>query len=864
MESTGSGCRRSNWTQVLASLIGIVLAVMSTRTASAQASGACCLPNGTCVFLTAVCECDVQGGQFFLIQPCSSVNCNTVATAFGACCLPSGGCVYTNPGNCQTANGSFLQGTPCNVAATCPSAPAQGCCCGTVCYMTDPFYCQRVGGVVQAGPCTATLCNPAPIGACCDTAGQCTLTLQAQCPVPPNVSWTPASACLPGQCLPPGAGACCGPNGCVIIFNPCECIAKLGGPFFFGQTCNPDPCPPASPLGSCCIPSTVAGQFTCTTTSVTVCSQLNGIFTGNGGCNVPGGNCVPAAAACCCPITNTCHWIDPAQCALIGGTSGPVGVMCTPLTCAQPGSGACCNPATGICTIEPDPSHCPPPSVFYPGVTCANISCNPSFGACCNTTTGNCFVGPVTQCVGPNFVWIAGANCLPNPCPTSGACCTPCTGACVVVPQSQCPSTGTWFGNQACAPGFCPTTPLFGACCLNQTCIQASSCDCIFKGGVWFGPNGVCIPAQCANLQTGACCDPSNQQCSILAGPVCNQIGGLFAPGTTCAPGGGFNCQGLPSQPAPACCCCNSCHDLLPAACAIAGGVSQLGSNCQNFSCVTTGGACCDPTTGICTNVSGATACPAPSQFYLNQTCAQIQAQGLCPTINPGKCCDLSTGSCFATVQAQCLPNLFLWIPSGVCTPTAPGSSSGSACRACPARATLCAVIRSVGRARRFRRQAARRGGRSFPVRRVCRTRARRLARAAFRARRSARRRRRRPAKVSGWVRARPASPTSASVRAAIRQRGCARRCSHRRRARRERCRSLVRPVTPTRARWSAAIRTRATARCSPRLAARRAGRRLQARATRTRAASCAATRRRACASATLVRARRASSWRRA
>jgi hypothetical protein len=113
----------------------------------------------------------------------------------GACCLPDGSCVVTSPTNCATLGGSYLgDGTTCPADEACciPEAAGNGCvdspavCCGVIfsgtsqgagsacttelpcclpdksCILRDPLCCDEAGGTTVSG---MTTCGGT--GACC-------------------------------------------------------------------------------------------------------------------------------------------------------------------------------------------------------------------------------------------------------------------------------------------------------------------------------------------------------------------------------------------------------------------------------------------------------------------------------------------------------------------------------------------------------------------------------------------------------------------------------------------------------------------------------------------------------------------------
>jgi hypothetical protein len=96
-----------------------VVWVRFTVSAAAPASGACCMPDGTCVTRRGA-SCSLLGGAYQGDgSSCSLVACPQP----GACCMPDYTCSILSSGQCATASGTYQgNGTAC---AACP-APAPG------------------------------------------------------------------------------------------------------------------------------------------------------------------------------------------------------------------------------------------------------------------------------------------------------------------------------------------------------------------------------------------------------------------------------------------------------------------------------------------------------------------------------------------------------------------------------------------------------------------------------------------------------------------------------------------------------------------------------------------------------------------
>jgi hypothetical protein len=175
------------------------------------------------------------------------------------------------------------------------------------------------------GVCDPNTCNQPPVGACCDPAtGDCVVVTQAACPftwlgagVPCNTQTCP----LP----PPLVGACCYPpyDLCAVI-TQAACDSLSGQYFGNGTVCTPLPCPP---MGACCLSS---GD--CIIVHEWDCMQEGGIYQGDGHPCDPN-PCVPVTGACCDHATGVCTITTHAACTFdwLGA-----GVPCNLVTCVPP------------------------------------------------------------------------------------------------------------------------------------------------------------------------------------------------------------------------------------------------------------------------------------------------------------------------------------------------------------------------------------------------------------------------------------------------------------------------------------------------------------------------------------------------
>ncbi len=661
---------------------------------------ACCC--GTSCYLTDATLCSHQGGTQLPATSCTPNPC--IPSTSGACCDVFGNCTIVS--GATACQGQFL-----GVGTTCtpnPCTPIVGACCdsaGNCTLVSSPAAC--VGTFLGAG----TVCNPNPCpGACCDSAGNCTQTTVTACQGSFLVGSCTPNPCPPKVCCDPATGNCqlitpC-PAGWTQAVGPCTatlcpvpqfngvCCDFLGNciPWVLGTACNgqiltnttscsPNPCMPlvcCDPLTGLCsaLPASgacptgwtqVTGPCTpnnpCPTSQGVCCDLQNNCFllAIGAGCN---GTIFPNLTSCnpnpcpqmaCCTAAGGCFLVaNSAQCT---GQLFPNLASCTPNPCVFT---VCCDPATGICV---NVTPCPPGNIVVPGPCSPLVACGPS-GVCCDAA-GNCFpmVGGVT-CNGTIFPNLS--SCTPNPCIPNGACCQPCSGACSTTTPANCPSPYTYFPGAPCQPGVCPTTPVFGKCCLNQTCITATSCDCVLKGGTFSGAVP-CSPNLCAGDGPGACCH--NGSCTIMSAGTCAQVGGTSAIGVSCA--AAFpNC----TSPVSVCCCCGLCHILDAQACAIAGGTVAVGTACTPLSCFPNGGACCNPATGACFAVANSSQCTAPFVFFLGQPCTPAAC------VQTGSCCDVCTGTCTVITGAQCPTTFQIYTAGGTCLPPATCIPTCGAC----------------------------------------------------------------------------------------------------------------------------------------------------------------------------------------
>ncbi len=243
--------------------------------------------------------------------------------------------------------------------------------------------------------------------ACCDPAGNCTVTLQSEC-LAPSVWHAEWATCVPNNCPIP-TGACCDAAGLCTVTIPAECLAPS---VWHGEwaTCDVASCP--MPVGACCFLD---------------------------------GHCELLTEAECTAAPDHVQWIP-------GITCGEAAIP----PCAQPA--ACCDPATGACSLLLA-QFCEPPLVWHGDLTCVPTNPCPQPGACCDPNTGTCTFVLAENCP-QGWMWLVGVACVPtNPCPPpvpTGACCDP-QGLCTITTQVECVAPSIWHPEwTSCVPNFCP------------------------------------------------------------------------------------------------------------------------------------------------------------------------------------------------------------------------------------------------------------------------------------------------------------------------------------------------------------------------------------------------------------------------
>ncbi len=280
------------------------------------------------------------------------------------------------------------------------------------------------------------------------------------------------------------AGACCFPDGHCEYLVQAECAGNWMGE---GSNCDPNPCPP--PTGACCYP-----EGSC---EVTLQEYCTGTWLGPETSCIPN-LCPPPYGACCFP-EGYCEMTLPWDCWFMWWGAGST---CEPSPCVGQNTGGCCDPQ-GNCHVM-DQVLCELEMRWqFMGV---GTSCEPSpcTGACCNLATGACTLMSGAECEGQPWEhqWLGfGAACAPNPCTDviMRTCCD-LVGGCRLSTRPDCAFPATWDSTQtSCAPNPCPQLPP-GACCSHLgVCMMTNATDCP-PSSIWF-VNTPCSPDPCPALQ---------------------------------------------------------------------------------------------------------------------------------------------------------------------------------------------------------------------------------------------------------------------------------------------------------------------------------------------------------------------------
>ncbi|MCH8242177.1 MAG: hypothetical protein IH897_06145, partial [Planctomycetes bacterium] len=519
------------------------------------ATGACCLPDGSCAILTQI-ECDAQCGTYQGDNIPCLVQCVVQATE--ACCFPDNTCQDLTLCQCAQQGGASK-----GVGTTCANP--------NICVPTGACCLPNFGGciVVSEEDC---------LNLCGNYKGDGTNCNFPLCPrrfVKKEIESGPES---PPQSAPPAPsfdlGACCFDDGTCIEISECNCDNQGGTYSGDGTTCAGVVCFG----GQCCI---LGPPFTCTDdVKKDVCLADCGVWTQFATC--AGLPCPSFVGGACC-LEDVC--VDGASqswCECQGGVYRGDFTECSCITTCGPPNGACCL-QSGTCvenTADECDSLCG--SFNGEGSLCSGIIfCPiivPIFGACC-LLDGTCADTSRCNCESQGGLWQGDfTDCAETTCPAvcggiqgipclnvnefckfgEGECCCDFKGFCTPIPQvctaqfdPVCGCDGITYGN-ACQADAAQVTVLHAGECTGSCCLPEGVCvdgltenECTCQCGVYGGNNNLCAAPTCVP-PVEACCF-LDAPCADLVPCECLQQGGTL-------PGGGFGiCANLPPNTCPVC-----------------------------------------------------------------------------------------------------------------------------------------------------------------------------------------------------------------------------------------------------------------------------------------------------------------------
>ncbi|MHC4219066.1 MAG: dockerin type I repeat-containing protein [Planctomycetota bacterium] len=200
-----------------------------------EPTGACCLPDGTCI-VTTLSDCLIQQGLYLGDgTPCS--DCDNL-TPVGACCMADGTCVVVSLFECGNLGGLYLgDNTSCT---DCGMQTPVGACCmpGAACVQTTAANCMATGGIYVGDNTPCTDCDTVEFdGACCIPGAGCTVVTEAECTAVGGTFLGPGSDCancppLPDPCDLNGDGVVDVVDFLLLMadWGPCPgCAADIDG-----------------------------------------------------------------------------------------------------------------------------------------------------------------------------------------------------------------------------------------------------------------------------------------------------------------------------------------------------------------------------------------------------------------------------------------------------------------------------------------------------------------------------------------------------------------------------------------------------------------------------------------------------------
>jgi glucose/arabinose dehydrogenase len=214
------------------------------------ATGACCLPNGSCVEDERESDCVNAGGTWHKNDTCAEANCPQPT---GACCLSESSCINATEAACNNQGGIFHgPGTMC---AQISCEPGRGACCLESGQCIDDFTaaeCALFANSVYQGDdtlCIDVSCGGDPTGACCLADGSCIGDETAgDCAAAGGTYQGDDSDCVSVKCPQP-TGACClvADGECADALTVEDCEAQAGVYQGDGTNCLDVTCPQDCP-----------------------------------------------------------------------------------------------------------------------------------------------------------------------------------------------------------------------------------------------------------------------------------------------------------------------------------------------------------------------------------------------------------------------------------------------------------------------------------------------------------------------------------------------------------------------------------------------------------------------------------------
>ncbi|MEM7228375.1 MAG: dockerin type I domain-containing protein [Planctomycetota bacterium] len=398
-----------------------------------------------------------------------------------ACCLP-GGCMELTPADCAALGGTaagveFCADVLCNDDCDTPFAITDG-----ETFMFD-----------------STNATPDGLEGCLDD----TVPDQWLCYTATSDLTTISISPSPGQfvaySIVPGCGPATGSDiGCILGFGDTTTIYETVPGQQYKIRLTGEGTIGFDRAGACCLPTS------CSTIDSDLCTDLGGVYQGDGiPCITTGTGC-PFPGACCL-TDGMCIQAEEfgdanGFCSSMGGFYQSDNVMCSDVMCAQPG--VCCLP-DGSCISAQElgdvVDFCVSMGGEYQGddSMCMDVMC-PQPGGCC-LPDGSCIPAMMNDdedqfCVTQGGRYEGNDTlCGDFMCDPAGACCDLQFGTCRLMFEDECIGPFAEFQGDdvPCDPNPCPPA---GACCMGDMCNEFTEQFCLNNGGCYFGDDSTCEP----------------------------------------------------------------------------------------------------------------------------------------------------------------------------------------------------------------------------------------------------------------------------------------------------------------------------------------------------------------------------------